>query len=67
MSSKSKFEVVYCHLIGKYLIAEDMEVQDDDDVRLPEDTQLILNQFLLEKAKQEKEELSENWNLSQFW
>lgn len=44
-----------------------MEAQDDDDVRLPEDTQLILNQFLLEKAKQEKEELSENWNLSQFW
>lgn len=43
-------------------------IRDDaEEVRLPEDTQLILNQFLLEKAKQEEEELSENWNLSQFW
>lgn len=44
-----------------------MEAQEDDEVRLPEDTQLILNQFFSEKAKQEEVELSENWNLSQFW
>lgn len=46
-----------------------MEAQDgDDDVRLPDDTLQILSQFLLEKAKEEKEEvIAENWNLSQFW
>ena len=45
-----------------------MDNQDDDDVKLPDDTQAILKQFLEEKAKQDKEDLfSENWNLSQFW
>lgn len=44
-----------------------MDIQEDDDIKLPEDTLQILNQFLAEKAKQEKEEVEENWNLSQFW
>lgn len=44
-----------------------MENTDDDDIKLPSDTLEILNQFLAEKAKQEKEEITEDWNLSQFW
>jgi hypothetical protein len=44
-----------------------MENQNDDEVQLPEDTLKILNQFLVEKAEQEKEGVSEDWNLSQFW
>lgn len=45
-----------------------MDIQEDDDVKLPADTLAILNQFLEEKAKEDKEDLfSENWNLSQFW
>lgn len=45
-----------------------MENRDDDEVKLPDDTLQILNQFLEEKAKQDKKELfTENWNLSQFW
>lgn len=45
-----------------------MDDQNDDEVKLPDDTQRILDQFLEEKAKQDKEDLfSENWNLSQFW
>lgn len=43
-----------------------MENQDDDEIKLPEDTQLILKQFLLEQS-QKKEEIGEDWNLSQFW
>jgi hypothetical protein len=43
------------------------EIQDDDDLKLPEDTLNILNQFLAEKAEKEKEGISEDWNLSQFW
>lgn len=45
-----------------------MENQDEDAVKLPDDTLQILNQFLEEKAKLDKEDLfAENWNLSQFW
>ena len=44
-----------------------MESHDNDETKLPEDTLNILNQFLAEKAAQEKEEIAENWNLSQFW
>ena len=45
-----------------------MENLDDDDIKLPEDTQEILRQFLADQTKPDKEELfSENWNLSQFW
>lgn len=41
---------------------------DDEDIRLPEDTQRILNEFLSEQAKQQQDNVvSENWNLSQFW
>lgn len=43
-------------------------MQDDEEIKLPDDTQQILNQFLKEKEKQDKEDLfSEDWNLSQFW
>lgn len=45
-----------------------MDIRDDDEVKLPDDTQAILNQFLMDKTKQDKEDLfAENWNLSQFW
>lgn len=45
-----------------------MDIHEEDDFKLPDHTLQILNQFLMEKAKQDKEELfSENWNLSQFW
>lgn len=45
-----------------------MDAHDEDVVKLPDDTLQILNQFLMEKAKRDKEELfTENWNLSQFW
>lgn len=44
-----------------------MENQDEDDITLPQDTQLILKQFLEEQAQLEKESVAENWNLSQFW
>ena len=44
-----------------------MEEHDEDEIKLPEDTLNILNQFLAEKAAQEKEGIEENWNLSQFW
>jgi hypothetical protein len=42
---------------------------DDDDIKLPEDTQRILNEFLAEQSKQQESGnvVSENWNLSQFW
>lgn len=42
---------------------------DDEDIALPEDTQRILNEFLAEQAKQQEQsnEVSEDWNLSQFW
>lgn len=40
---------------------------DDDDIKLPEDTLAILNQFLKEKEAQDEEIPEENWNLSQFW
>lgn len=41
---------------------------DDEDIRLPDDTQEILKQFLAERVQQEKDEFaSEDWNLSQFW
>lgn len=42
---------------------------DDEDIRLPDDTQRILNEFLSEQAKQQQQDnvVSENWNLSQFW
>lgn len=41
---------------------------EDELVKLPDDTQQILNEFLKERSKQEKEDLfAENWNLSQFW
>lgn len=45
-----------------------MDAHDEDVVKLPDDTLQILNKFLMEKAKRDKEELfTENWNLSQFW
>lgn len=45
-----------------------MDQDDDDVVKLPDDTLQILNQFLEEKAKLDKDELfAEDWNLSQFW
>lgn len=44
-----------------------MEILEDDDVKLPEDTLKLLQQFLKEKEELEKEEISEDWNLSQFW
>lgn len=42
---------------------------DDEEIKLPEDTQRILNEFLSEQLKKEESENvpTENWNLSQFW
>ncbi|XP_013101301.2 protein-lysine N-methyltransferase CG9154 [Stomoxys calcitrans] len=53
---------------------------DDDEVTLPADTLAILQQFLVEKAQREQEEMEkiekkagkdaefeEDWQLSQFW
>ncbi|XP_055549551.1 protein-lysine N-methyltransferase CG9154 [Wyeomyia smithii] len=51
-------------------------MDSDDDCRLPADTMLILQQFLIEKDLRDKEEqtkeqstcnFQENWQLSQFW
>ena len=40
---------------------------DDDDIQLPADTQAILNQFLKEQQEKSEEEVTECWQLSQFW
>ncbi|XP_058121299.1 protein-lysine N-methyltransferase CG9154 [Anopheles ziemanni] len=53
---------------------ESTGVIGDDECVLPEDTMLILQQFLQEKAMRERSEATEtdgcfeeNWQLSQFW
>lgn len=43
-------------------------MEPDDDIKLPDDTLQILNEFLAEKADSKNDLFSsENWNLSQFW
>uniref|UniRef100_A0A182NWT9 Protein-lysine N-methyltransferase n=1 Tax=Anopheles dirus TaxID=7168 RepID=A0A182NWT9_9DIPT len=52
------------------------ELSDDEEIVLPADTMLILQQFLQEKASKERSDeanvepaecFEENWQLSQFW
>uniref|UniRef100_A0A1L8DCL5 Protein-lysine N-methyltransferase n=1 Tax=Nyssomyia neivai TaxID=330878 RepID=A0A1L8DCL5_9DIPT len=40
---------------------------DDEEITLPSDTLLILQQFLAEKAAEDENLVEENWQLSQFW
>lgn len=61
------FSKLSCHKNKQNIWPEKME-NEDELVKLPDDTQQILNEFLKERSKQEKEDLfAENWNLSQFW
>lgn len=54
--------------LNSVILQKIMQEDRDEEIKLPDDTLAILNQFLDEKAKQDKEELfAENWNLSQFW
>ncbi|XP_063702618.1 protein-lysine N-methyltransferase CG9154 [Culicoides brevitarsis] len=42
------------------------EMDDDDDCKLPADTLAILQQFLKEQSEK-KDDIQEDWQLSQFW
>ena len=40
---------------------------EDEEIKLSDDTLQILNQFLKEREEAQSQEVTEDWNLSQFW